>query len=101
MKKCCEHNKIFRQSTCLSIGIVKALENSGAITNITAATQVQQNTENAIILLSVSLASFILPAPRSCPTTMATESPSAINMILNTLLMVWKYLIRNHVQSTD
>ena len=55
---------------------------------MTIATPVQHITEKAIILLSVSLAFFISPAPKSCPTIIATESPSAINTILNTLLMV-------------
>ena len=73
----------------LTSGVVLYIRgNSGDRSSITRATQVQQKTENAIILLSVSLASFILPAPRSCPTMIATESPKAINTILNTLLMV-------------
>ena len=53
---------------------------------------VQLITEKAIILLSVSRASFILPAPRSCPTMMATESPKARNTMLNTLLIVLEIL---------
>ena len=67
--------------------------NKGAITNITSATPVQHITENTIILRSVSFASSIFPAPKSCPTTIATESPKAINTTLNRLEMVFEIFI--------
>ena len=77
-------------SSLASAFVLYRFGNNGDSTSIAKATIVQQNTENAIILLSVSRASFILPAPSSCPTTMATESPRAMNTILNTLFTVFE-----------
>ena len=49
---------------------------------------VQQATEKAISFLSVSFASSILPAPRSCPTMMDTAFPMEIKATLNRLEIV-------------
>ena len=49
--------------------------------------------EKAISLRSVSLASSILPAPSKRPTTMDTEEPSAIKVMLNRLIMVLEIFI--------
>ena len=45
-------------------------------------------TENVISFVSVSLASSSSPAPKSCPTRIATALPIAINTTLNRLLKV-------------
>ena len=76
-------------SSCASRLVLYSFGKNGATISMTNATPVQHITENAIILLSVSLAFFIFPAPNSCPTTMATESPKAMNTTLKTLLMVF------------
>ena len=55
-------------SSLASAFVLYRFGNNGDSTSIAKATIVQQNTENAIILLSVSLAFFIFPAPNSCPT---------------------------------
>ena len=86
-------NKVFRQFLRIQIGVIQLWEN-GATVSMTNATPVQHITENAIILLSVSLAFFMFPAPNSCPTTMATESPKAMNTTLKTLLMYLQYSVQ-------
>jgi len=68
-------------------------ERIGATSAISAPITMQSNTENVISFVSVSFASSILPAPRSCPTMMATESPSAMKTTLNRFEIVLEIFI--------
>lgn len=53
----------------------------------------QLATEAKISFVSVSFASFSFPAPKSCPTIIASALPIAINTTLNKFVIVEEILI--------
>ena len=72
--------------------VLYILGKNGAIANIQAPMTKQQNTENTIILRSVSTASSNLPAPSCCPTIMDIALPNAINTTLKRFCIKFSYI---------
>lgn len=72
--------------------VLYILGKNEAIANMQAPITKQQNTENTIILRSVSTASSNLPAPSCCPTMMDIALPNAINTTLKRLATVFDIL---------